>query len=205
VKVPKNIHDEMAMSYDDYVTYLLNKYGAAEYSYFCTPACKSTNKKISRTKDGLFCHHIREDTAILLSDPEYARANPFEYQMPHNLVYCNYLEHLILHIKIVELDHERTYGPIDLGIEGVTMIYKQLNGIYAYKNQRTQPGWRKAAIDAVKDRYEDYLVVMKYFRHQIIAKYQDLVLWCPFPSLAYNWDCKIIKRIYNDIYDDVTK
>jgi hypothetical protein len=205
IKTPKTVIEEINMSYDDYVAYLLDKYGPAECSYFCTDACKSTNKKISRTSEGLFCHHVREDTAILLSDPLHAKINPFEFQMAHNLVYCNYLEHLILHVKIVELDHKKPDGPIGLGIEGVTMIYTQLNGIYSYPNKVLRDDWRRAAIEAVQDRYEDYLEVMKYFRHQVISKYPDLIDWCPFPSLSHNWNGKIVRRVYRDVYPEVQK
>lgn len=38
------------------------------------------NPKISRTKEGLYAHHKYEDHAIMLSHPEYAQKNPYEWQ-----------------------------------------------------------------------------------------------------------------------------
>lgn len=46
------------LNYDEYCNYLKEKYGEAKVDYL-TPRRKK-NKKISRTKEGLFCHHINE-------------------------------------------------------------------------------------------------------------------------------------------------
>ena len=51
----------MEMNYDEFVSYLLKKYGPAKYDYFTNATCKTKSKRISRTKEGLFCHHIDED------------------------------------------------------------------------------------------------------------------------------------------------
>ncbi|MBP5204880.1 hypothetical protein J6Z37_01100 [Candidatus Saccharibacteria bacterium] len=90
------------MTYGELVDYLLKKYGPVECDYFRTEACKSKNPKVSRTNEGLYCHHIDEDKAIMLCNDKITVNNPFEYQKAERLVYCNALEHLILHIKIVE-------------------------------------------------------------------------------------------------------
>ena len=74
------IKKEFAMSYQELVGYLLKKYGAAQYDYFVNESCKSKNKKAMRTSEGLFCHHIDEDKAIMLSHDEWATKNPFSYQ-----------------------------------------------------------------------------------------------------------------------------
>lgn len=37
------------------------------------------NKLVSHTAEVLFCHHIDEDKAIMLSNDEYAARNSFEY------------------------------------------------------------------------------------------------------------------------------
>ena len=70
----------MKMSYHELVQFLINKYGPAKYDYFTNEYCTIKNKKVTRTSEGLFCHHIDEDKAILLSNSEYASQNPFEYQ-----------------------------------------------------------------------------------------------------------------------------
>ena len=90
----------MEMNYDEFVSYLLKKYGPAKYDYFTNATCKTKSKRISRTKEGLFCHYIDEDKGYMLSHTGCALEQPFEYQKAERLVYCNYIEHLLLHILI---------------------------------------------------------------------------------------------------------
>lgn len=88
------------LTYLEYCDYLQNKYGLPSCAYMN----KSWNKnaKISRTKEGLIAHHKFEDHGIMLSDKSFAMKNPYEWQLPENIVYCDYLEHLYLHILICE-------------------------------------------------------------------------------------------------------
>lgn len=95
-------------NYFEDIEFLLNKYGAAKYDYFCTESMKKRNSKASRTKEGLFCHHIYEYEYPLICNPIVAQKYPFEIQKKENLCYCNILEHLILHIKID--DEYRDHG-----------------------------------------------------------------------------------------------
>lgn len=97
------IEIELKMPYEELSSYLIKKYGGALYDYFYTPECKSKNKKVTRTSEGLYCHHIDEDKGGRLSDSSSAIRQPFEWQRKERLVYCNILEHLILHIKIAVL------------------------------------------------------------------------------------------------------
>ena len=83
-------------TYANAVSYLINKYGVVNGSYFLTTTCASKNKKITRTCDGLVIHHVKENIAGDLSKKEQALKYPFTYQESNNLVYCNYIEHLIL-------------------------------------------------------------------------------------------------------------
>jgi hypothetical protein len=145
------------MSYDDYVQHLLNKYGAAECDYFINETCKSKNKKISRSSEGLFCHHIDENKEILLSTPEVARNKPFAHQKADRLVYANYLEHLLLHIKIVEEDKEHN----GLGLGGVLMISGTINDFYRHGKA---DGWRKIAMSHVDGKFDEYIAIMQYFQ-----------------------------------------
>lgn len=92
----------ISVSYTDAILYLKNKYGEIKEDYFLTQTCASPNKRIKRTKDGLVIHHIKENLVADLSKKERALLYPFEYQKGENLVYCNFLEHLILHILIVK-------------------------------------------------------------------------------------------------------
>ena len=84
------------MNYKSAISFLWNKYGKVQYDYFC-----NENKKIQRSCEGLFLHHIDEDKYINLSQREVAKIYPYEAQKADRLVYCNYLEHLILHIRFL--------------------------------------------------------------------------------------------------------
>lgn len=195
--VPKDIYEELDMSYDDYVVYLLDKYGCAKHDYFTNENCNSKNSKVTRTNEGLFCHHIDENKTILLAEPTIAKMHSFEYQKAHRLVYCNYFEHLLLHIKIVKEAHEKVgYEDAMVGIGGAEMLWQQINGCY---RNAPKDGWRKNVFDVIKDRYDEYLIIMKYIK-QVIDN--DICLRKDYsePKLATDWDGKVIKSIYNDIY-----
>lgn len=76
----KEIGDELKMTYGELQCYLIQKYGAAKYDYFSTPECKSSNKKVTRTSEGLYCHHMDEDKEYNLGSPLQAKLQPFEWQ-----------------------------------------------------------------------------------------------------------------------------
>ena len=46
----EHFEQEMEMNYDEFVSYLLKKYGPAKYDYFTNATCKTKSKRISRTK-----------------------------------------------------------------------------------------------------------------------------------------------------------
>lgn len=88
------------MSYNDYVQYLLKKYGPAVKDYYYVNRNGNLSKnKVTRTSEGLECHHIDEDKYILLNLESSAREHP-ETQTKDRLCYADKIEHLILHIKI---------------------------------------------------------------------------------------------------------
>ena len=151
---------QMSLSYDALVEHLLKKYGAAEGDYFCTSSCFSPNKKITRTREGLYCHHIDEDKALRLSEKEYALKYPFDYQKAERLVYCNLLEHLLLHIKIAEKnkDIEMPNGQ-ELGIGGAVYICWDINSCY----YRSIPEWKNAIRSKIINDTNNYIDILKYF------------------------------------------
>ena len=135
----QELYQEAAMSYSDLCSYLQRKYGIPEHSYFSTYECKSRSKKNSRGCDGLDCHHIREDLIPLLCNPEVARNCPWEWQEKENLVYCNLLEHLLLHIKIAVYRQKRKLSspndvPLFFSTQGVFLICQSINDCYMNKS-----------------------------------------------------------------------
>ena len=150
-------------SYLEIVEILVKKYGAARYDYFCSENCSSVNTKVSRMGEGLYCHHIDEDKAIKLSSIGNARTNPFEYQRADRLVYCNVLEHLLLHLKIVlEPKHKDANKNETHGIGGVIdflcpIINDYLNG-YRYRNEKN-----KIPFEIIDNFFEKYILILRWF------------------------------------------
>ena len=169
----KEVKKELGLSYDELCEYLLNKYGAAEYDYFLTKTCKSKNQKVTRTKEGLVCHHMDEDKAIQLSNPRFAVNNPYEYQKADRLVYCNPLEHLILHIKIAEEPKKAGANIIETqGIGGaIRFIIPELNHCYSgfiYTRE-----FEKNLYDPLFKSFKEYISILKYWLK--ITKYPQIV------------------------------
>lgn len=152
------------LNYDEYCNYLKEKYGEAKVDYL-TPSLKKNNK-ISRTKEGLFCHHIKEDSSILLCDPRMASEAPIEYQKKENLCYCDYLEHLLLHILICEkrgkdVTYDEDHWPV--GIGGIeAYLVPKLNDIYSGWN--TPLAWEIPCVNKIKEDKDVYLTLIKRFK-----------------------------------------
>ena len=91
------------LSYKEYLAYLKAAHGAVPYKY--------GNKK--NHKIGLFIHHDKEDEVPSLSHSDMRKEYP-EYQVPEFLTYCDYLEHLLLHIMI----GRETNPELNLGLNG---------------------------------------------------------------------------------------
>ena len=179
------------LTYLECVELCLKKYGPAECNYFANEKCNSKSLKISRTKEGLFCHHIKENQEILLSTPAIARTHPFEYQQKENLVYCNALEHLLLHLKIVQECHKENPH---LGVGGVSMIAAQINGYY--QNPPTS-GWQLDVYNVIKDKYDDYIHILTYAVN--IFNTADNIFGFQPVDFCVNWDGKLVNSIYQDL------
>lgn len=170
----EEIIKEVKMTYYELCDYLIQKYGPAEYNYFTKPECKYKNKKVSRTKEGLYCHHIDEDEGGNLSNPPQARIQPYEWQKKENLVYCNLIEHLILHIKIDVARQKRMLRiPLDIprffANGGLFWLTMELDDMYM--NGGPKADWMKPCYDKIKENYSDYISLMKSLFHYIEINY----------------------------------
>lgn len=170
----EEIELELNMPYDELQNYLLNKYGGAEYDYFHTPECKSKNRKVTRTGEGLYCHHMDEDKGGNLGDPQKARMQPFEWQKKERLVYCNILEHLILHIKIAVLRQKKSLCtpsdiPLFFSTGGIFPICETLNDMFM--NNGSEVPWQNRCFKEVRENYEDYIALIKLIMSYINANY----------------------------------
>ena len=154
----KEIYNEMKMSYADLCAYLIKKYGGAISDYFCTPECKSKSKKVSRTHEGLQCHHMDEDKGFCLSNSSCAKSQPFEWQKKERLVYCNMLEHLMLHMKLGVLT------------SGVYFLCQVINDMFM--NNGMTVLWRKRCFEEIRDNYNEYIVLLKTITSYIDTTYR---------------------------------
>lgn len=182
-------------NYQDIVSALLKKYGSAKHNYFKDTACKIKNPLVTRTNEGLFCHHIDEDKAIMLCNDKFAANNPFEYQKAARLVYCNLLEHLLLHVKIAENPSPDANENELPGIGGaINFICKDLNDIYSGKKFSDE--WRKNVADKVKDNFDDYIIILRYLWN-IVEKNPVYKAIITKEMLCVGWDGKVVKEVMN--------
>ena len=182
-------------NYQDIVSALLKKYGSAKHNYFKDTACKIKNPLVTRTNEGLFCHHIDEDKAIMLCNDKFAVNNPFEYQKADRLVYCNLLEHLLLHVKIAENPSPDANENELPGIGGaINFICKDLNDTYSGKKFSDE--WRKNVADKVKDNFDDYIIILRYLWN-IVEKNPVYKAIITKEMLCVGWDGKVVKEVMN--------
>lgn len=185
----------MKTNYQDIVSALLKKYGSAKHNYFKDTACKIKNPLVTRTNEGLFCHHIDEDKAIMLCNDKFAVNNPLVYQKADRLVYCNLLEHLLLHVKIAENPSPDANENELPGIGGaINFICKDLNDIYSGKKFSDE--WRKNVADKVKDNFDDYIIILRYLWN-IVEKNPVYKAIITKEMLCVGWDGKVVKEVMN--------
>lgn len=166
----------LKLNYNEIIKYLKNKYGEIKKSYFHNNKNYQKNKSISRAKDGLFIHHIMENMYIELSSKECAKYAPWDAQLGENLVYCDWLEHLILHVKIVEeymldellLSKDNEKLKI-VGLGGIfNFIIPQLNDYYSGFRSNYQE-WTNKLFYKVQNYKNEYLQIIKY-TYDVILK-----------------------------------
>ena len=116
------------LGYLEYCDYLQEKYGKGRSNYMTKSW--NYNGMVSRTSDGLVAHHKFEYCAIRLSEKEHAMHHPYEWQLADSIVYCDYLEHLFLHILICEMPNKNTEETV--GVGGILKhLIPELNDFYS--------------------------------------------------------------------------
>lgn len=188
------------LTYLEYCDYLQSKYGIGRADYMTKDFV--LNRKALRTGEGLMIHHIYEDHAIQLSVYDYASENPYEWQLAKNLVYCDYLEHLFLHILIVENPSKEKNKNEAVGIGGIiNHLVPQLNDLYSgWIPQKKQ--WRQRCFDRVKESKDVYLVLVKRFKDLQKGKwYYKTILQrlCSGLNEERNWPKKNDQLIFKEI------
>ncbi len=186
------------LNYLEYCDYLQKKHGIGKYNYFNTSWNK--NKKCTRTSEGLICHHKCEDRAIMLSNPMFARKNPYEYQEAKNLIYCDYLEHLYLHILICENPSPNKNDFEEVGIGGViNFIVPELNDLYS--GYKTNQEWRRNCHNLVINNKDVYLELLKRFKRTCKNNpfYDENCLFTSFNDAYGLWSKKNNEKLFKEI------
>ena len=148
------------LTYLEYCDYLQKKYGIGKYNYMT----KAFNKvpKVSRTSEGLIAHHKYEDHAIMLCKVEVAKKNPYDWQLAENIIYCDYLEHLYLHVLICRYPSSNKSDNQIVGIGGVVnFIAPELNDVYS--GFKTKQAWRENCYQKIINDKDVYLIILKEF------------------------------------------
>ena len=186
-------------NYVEYCDYLQGKYGVGLCDYMTKSWNK--NKKISRTKDGLYAHHKYEDHAILLSNPEYAKKNPYEWQLRENIVYCDLLEHLFLHILICENPSKNKNENEKVGFGGVVnFIVPELNDVYSGWVSKQQ--WQLNCHNKIINDKNVYMELVKRFKEL----YDNNLFILKNLYRSWNeqfgiWSSKNNEDLYEEIYE----
>ena len=186
------------LTYVQYCDYLQGKYGIGICDYMTS--AYSPKPKCKRTKEGLFVHHKDEDKMIMLSKKEYAEKFPFEWQTKEHLVYCDFLEHLLLHVLICKYPSKNKVPGYDVGIGGVvTLIVPELNDVYS--GWITNQDWRKCTHDKVINDKAVYLAILKMFI-DFVKDTRGIVKPVLHSSLNANlglWDISKNTKLYKEI------
>ena len=185
-------------TYREYCDYLQNKYGIGKCDYMNKSWIK--NQNITRTKEGLLAHHKFEDCAIMLNDKKYAINNPYEWQMAENIVYCNYLEHLFLHILICEYPSPDRNEKEAVGIGGIiNYLVPELNDFYS--GWQTTQEWRKICHNVIKKDKDVYLTLLKRFKQKSFNYpfYTNKCLYTSLNDKFHLWSIDKNKEIFKEI------
>ena len=156
------------MTYLEYCDYLQKKYGIGLCDYMTKEWKK--NRAVTRTKEGLIAHHKAEDKMIMLCDAYYAQMCPFEWQQKENIVYCDYLEHLLLHVLICIYPSKGKIPYWAVGFGGVVnFLVPELNDMYS--GFQTKQAWRQKCYDIVLNDKNVYFEILKKFIDDYLGGY----------------------------------
>ena len=135
-----------------------------------------------------------------LSNKEIAQRYPFEWQLKENIVYCDYLEHLLLHVLICKYPSDDKSSCIYAGIGGVVdFIVPELNDLYS--GWITNQAWRKNCHNRVLADKEVYLSILRQFIDiEETTQNFDIDILCHSFNQRYGlWSDRKNKKLYAEI------
>ena len=186
----QNYYDLLSLDYDSAILCLQNKYGPVKDDYFREKSYKrffsGKNKSITRGKysrakeDGLYCHHIAEDKYYNLGSPQFCKTYdvPFEVQKRENLVYCNLVEHFILHLLIMK----KTNGKF--GTSGALLfLLPFIIDWYIDKKELPSTPWITSCYKAAYLRKKEVLELLNFAKGKFtyfFSRSARMCLFCPY-------------------------
>lgn len=190
------------MTYLEYCDYLQNKYGIGRADFFTSSFRK--NQKVTRTKEGLIAHHKMEYRVANLSQADIAAFCPFEWQKKENIIYCDYLEHLFLHVLICKypepVEEMNGLENARVGYGGVIMLTAELNDLFS--GWQTAQTWRKACHDRVCDDKAVYMAILRQLLEIVRDKgggFDKSMLMESLNASFGTWDLENNRAINNEI------
>ena len=183
------------MTYREYCKYLQDKYGIPKNSYYNEQYNKNKN---SRTSEGLVIHHICEDIKPNLSNKEVAKSCDFSYQLPENLCYCDYLEHLFLHILITEYPNEETEDVVGIG-GSANYLIPELNNLFSgYIPEQPSKKYVIDCFDRVKDDFITYkYLISRFLSNNDVPKERLVSVGLSGDDKHFNEESKIYSELKN--------
>lgn len=196
----------MKMTYDEAVLHLLEKYGGSTVDYFSELSydrfLKGKNKapykrKQGRSLEGLYCHHIDENKFGDMSNKEAILLQniPFDYQRKERLVFCDLIEHGILHALIMkETD-------LTLGNKGYFFARDIIKDWYIFGERPVRVRWLIACCSRA------YLTPEEAFN--MVKEIDRIILSIPIPKdLEPDWEEDLIFRnikYFPSTFDDMNQ
>ncbi|MGH2075859.1 hypothetical protein ACRCJS_09030 [Aerococcus urinaeequi] len=143
----------LTMNYSELVDHLLKKYGPGRDDYFKENSYNRfmngeikiiTKGKYSRTLEGLYAHHIDEDKYLKISDQNFIKKYkyPFELQKANRLIYCDLIEHTILH-AIISKETDGEFGFLGYDI----YLRPMFEDWYLTQNRPQKSKWHQNCYD----------------------------------------------------------
>ncbi len=182
----------LSLTYRETVQFLLKKHGEVIDNYYKEKSYNSfldgkikkiTHGKYTKTKEGLYCHHTLENEYENISSTKFIAQYmyPYEYHKKENLVYCDLIEHLILHALITkETNGERGFRGLvtflipmvkEWYIDGIEpiLIWKQLCRERAYLSKEYTEKLLSDIDNLLKD-VDAYKLILEEVRKEELAK-----------------------------------
>lgn len=196
------------ITYMEYVEELKSKYGKVPKDYFYVNRNGNLSKTqgIGRGKDGLYIHHVYEcyfiDLSSIMGYELQLRTTKdrrlLDSQKAENLVYCNLIEHLILHMKIA-LEYKREQFEV-----GINFITTDLNRLYDLGDkhliEKTYSAnnfrWKQTVYQVIQDDWGIYV---------FLAKLCIKDLHMPKEKICSTLDGELNRYIYKKLYKSISK